>query len=305
MPDRSLRTRPRLKQQDQRLVAQRARRVKTNHLSKKYFSQPAVSALTLGPALCKVTKMHRNVGRLGLCSEVAMATKCKPLRTNFHCQLPFKRPILEFTNTPGRFFSMMYHCLAGEIQVNTSDFSVRTGNTLGEAQAKYNIFGGVTSVTMHPDRLAFDFPNLIPNDFPLVRQIIEAAHDAFPKEFAELDYERAEMQTHEHLDVMHETKVQELLAPYEIKSVSAVFGKGRVVQLPAAKSELISEDQRWQCTCTIERSLLKPTAVFVALMTSLRKLTPQGPFIEKAELARQVSRSCLAVFGLEVDDAAT
>jgi hypothetical protein len=200
---------------------------------------------------------------------------------------------------------MMYDCLAGKIQVNTSDFSVRTGNTLGEAQAKYNILGGVTSVTIHPDRLAFDFPNLVPNDFPLVRQIIEAAHDAFPKVFAELDYERAEMQTYEHLDVMHATKVQELLAPYEMKSVLAVFGKGRVVQWPAAKSELISEDQRWQCTCTIERSLLKPTAVFVALVTSLRKLTPQGPFIEKAELARQVSQSCLAVFGLEVDDAAT
>jgi hypothetical protein len=97
--------------------------------------------------------------------------------------------------------------------------------------------------------------------------------------------------------------VKELLAPYEIKSVAAVFGKGRVVQWPAAKSELISEDQRWQCTCTIERSLLKPTAVFVALATSLRKLTPGGPFSQKAELAREVWRSCLAVFGLEIDDA--
>jgi hypothetical protein len=200
---------------------------------------------------------------------------------------------------------MMYDCLAGKIQVNTSEFSYRGGTTLGELLAKYSIFGGATSITIYTDRLAFDFPNLLPNDFPVVMQIIEAAHDAFPHAFPELNYERADIQAHEHLDVMHETKVQELLAPYEIKSVSAVFGEGRVVQRPAAKSELISEDQRWQCTCTIERSLLKPTAVFVALVTSLRKLTPKSPFYEKAELAREVSRSCLAVFGLEVDDAAT
>jgi hypothetical protein len=232
-----------------------------------------------------------------------MATKCKPLRTNFHCQLPFKRPILEFTNAPARFFSMIYDCLAGKIQVNASDFSAHHGNMLGDVLARYNIFGGVTSVTILADRLAFDFPNLLPNDFLVAIQIIEAAHDAFPKAFPELDYERADVQTHEHLDVMHETKVKELLAPYEIKSVAAVFGKGRVVQWPAAKSELISEDQRWQCTCTIERSLLKPTAVFVALATSLRKLTPGGPFSQKAELAREVWRSCLAVFGLEIDDA--
>jgi hypothetical protein len=234
-----------------------------------------------------------------------MATKSKLLRTNFHCQLPFKRPMLEFANTPARFFSMMYDCLAGKIQVNVSEFSARSGNTLGEVQAKYNIFGGVTSVTMHPERLAFDFPNLVPNELPVMTQIIEATHDAFPKVFPELDYERADIQTYEHLDVMHATKVQELLALYEIKSVSAVFGKGRVIQWPAAKSELISEDQRWQCTCTIERSMLQPTAVFVALVTSLRKLTPQGPFVEKAALAREVSRSCLALFGLEIDDAAT
>jgi hypothetical protein len=234
-----------------------------------------------------------------------MAIKSKSLRTNVHCQLPFKRPILEFGNTPGRFFSMMYDCLAGKIQVNTSDFSVRTGNTLGEVQAKYNVFGGITSVSMHADRLVFDFPNLVPNDFPVVRQIIEATHDAFPKVFAELDYERADIQSSEHLEVMHETNVQELLARYEMKSVSAVFGKGRVVQWPAAKFELISEDQRWQCTCTIERSLLKATAVFVALVISLRKLTSQSPFVEKATLVQEVSRSCLAVFGLETDDVAT
>jgi hypothetical protein len=200
---------------------------------------------------------------------------------------------------------MMYDCLAGKIQVNASEFLYRGGTTLGELLAKYSIFGGATSITIHTDRLAFDFPNLLPNDFPVVMQIIEAAHDAFPHAFSELNYERADIETHEHLDVMHEAKVQELLAPYEIKSVSAVFGEGRVVQRPAAKFELISEDQRWQCTCTIERSLLKPTAVFVALATSLRKLTPKSPFYEKAGLAREVSRSCLAVFGLEVDDAAT
>ena len=39
---------------------------------------------------------------------------------------------------------MMYDCLAGKILVNASDFSVRVGNTLGEAQAKYSIYGGIT-----------------------------------------------------------------------------------------------------------------------------------------------------------------
>jgi len=73
-----------------------------------------------------------------------MAMKSRRLRSNFHCQVPFKRPILDFSSTPSRFFSMMYDCLAGKILVNASDFSVRVGNTLGEAQAKYSIYGGIT-----------------------------------------------------------------------------------------------------------------------------------------------------------------
>jgi hypothetical protein len=232
-----------------------------------------------------------------------MAIKCKALRINFHCQLPFKRPILEVASAPGRFYSMVYDCLLGKIQVNTSDFSVSVGNTLSEIHWKYKIFGGITSVTMSPDRLAFDFPNLSPSDVPVVGQIIEAVHDVFPKAFSELDYDRADLQYYAHLEPMHGANAQELLSSYEMNSVSTIFGEGQVIQKPAAKFELISKDQRWLCTGSIERSILQPTAVFVALMISLRKLTPQVPLAEKAALAQQLLRSCLAVFGLEEDDA--
>jgi hypothetical protein len=65
--------------------------------------------------------------------EAAMAVKFKSLRTNFHCQLPFKRPLLVFSNAADRFFSMMYDCLAGKIPVRASEFSGRVGLNLGEA----------------------------------------------------------------------------------------------------------------------------------------------------------------------------
>src|SRR5262249_5019189 len=155
---------------------------------------------------------------------------------------------------------------------------------------------------LHADRLVFDFPNLAPTDLPIVRQILVAVHDAFPKAFLELDYERAEVQSYEHLDLMDEAKVRELLSAYEMQSVSRVFGEGRVIQRPAAKVELLSEDQRWQATCSIERSLLRPSAVFFVMLISLRKLSPQSPYEEKATLAREVSKSCQAVFGIEVED---
>jgi hypothetical protein len=129
-----------------------------------------------------------------------MAIKVKTLRTNLHLWFPFKRPVLDFNNIPGRFFSMIFDCLAGKIQVSTTDFSVRGGNALSELHSKYNVYGGISSVTMYSDRLAFDFPNLAPNDLPVVRQIIEAVHNAFPDVFSELDYDRVELNSHEHLE---------------------------------------------------------------------------------------------------------
>jgi hypothetical protein len=229
-----------------------------------------------------------------------MAIPYETLRTNFHCQLPFKRPVLEFTTVPSRFFSMIFDCLDGKIPVNAAEFSAaRAGISLSEVHWKYNVYGGPASVTLHLDRLAFDFPILAPSDIHVVRQILEAVHDSFPMAFPELYYERVEIQAFEHLDVAQETSVAELLSPYEMKSVPVVFGARRVIQRPAAKFELVSEDPSWQCTCSVERSLLKSTAVFVALTISLRQLTPQVPYKEKAALVQTVADSCLAVLGLE------
>ena len=105
------------------------------------------------------------------------------------------------------------------------------------------------------------------------------------------------MQQYEHLELFDERHVEAVLAPFEIKSAREMLAKAGVVQRPAAKFELIAEDQRWQSNCTAERSLMKPSAIFVVLLSSLRNLSPQVPFAEKSAFGSAVVRNCLACSG--------
>jgi hypothetical protein len=133
-------------------------------------------------------------------SETAVSTfKYKSLRETLRIEAIFSRPILEWERTSARFYSMIYEALAAKIPVNVGDFSVQPGTILSEVRARYGIYGGATSVTLHANKIVFDFPSLIPSDMPIVREVLSSVHDAFPKAFPELDYKTMEVQSYEHL----------------------------------------------------------------------------------------------------------
>jgi hypothetical protein len=68
---------------------------------------------------------------------------------------------------------------------------------------------------------------------------------------------------------------------------------------PAVKFRVISQDQKWQCDFSAERSALSATAAFTALTVFLKEVRPQIPFVEKHKLMRAAADVCFAVVGLE------
>jgi hypothetical protein len=72
-----------------------------------------------------------------------------------------------------------------------------------------------------------------------------------------------------------------------------------VVVHPGAKFRAISQEQKWECDFSAERSTLSATAVFTALNVMLRDVEPTSPFIEKFNALKVAANSCFAVVGLE------
>jgi hypothetical protein len=222
------------------------------------------------------------------------------LRTNLHYQLPFRRPIFDFSNFGAAFFSMIRDGLVGKYVVNASDFSLRSGNNLGEFQYKYNLFGGAASVTLTAEKLLFDFPNVTPVDGPVIMSVIQTIHDAFPVTFPNLGYDNVEAQAYSHYDVGDVAAVDKLLSRFLLPDVEKRPELGGVIQRPFGRLELTAEDQSWQCSTSIERSLLASTAVFVGSSLIMRKMNENVPFADKIAMGQKITSACLGVLGLEL-----
>jgi hypothetical protein len=233
-----------------------------------------------------------------------MVFKFKPVRTGTRADVFFARPILEWEHVHSRFFAMVYDALAGKTNPSAAEFSIHVSTVLGEAGARYRLFGGATSVSIQADRLTFDFPNLVPADYPLVYDVIAAIHDAFPKRFPELQYERAEIQSLEHLDLVENGALERFLRNYEIATTDTSFPSPAVMQ-PGLKFTVVAQDQSWQCALVAERSLLIATGLFVLLNTTIRGLSNLPSYSDKMTRITAVTNSMRTLIGLEHVDAAS
>lgn len=228
--------------------------------------------------------------------------KFKSLRDNLHVQLIFSKPIFEWHQISARFFEMIHESLSSKFPLSPTDFSLQTSALLSEVRAKYNIFGGASSITLYSDRLAIDLPNLVPNEYPVAWDILASIHDGFVSSFSELNYDRVEAQSYEHLDLSREDFVTELLGRHRVAEVDSAFVSTPIVNQPAVRFSVVAQDQKWQCGIMAERSLISATAIFVSLTISLRKVDRSLSFLEKATLAQYLTKSCLSALGLEHED---
>jgi hypothetical protein len=227
----------------------------------------------------------------------------KPVWTALHVQLVLKQPIMEWQHVPSRFFKLIYEELAGTLPISSKEFSAVPANQLSEVRAKYAVYGGASSVSLGADALQFDFPSLVAADQPVVQNILSRIHDAFPREFHELSYDKVSLQSHRHLEFVNaKDSPADYLSQFAPPKTTTEL-KSVVVQ-PGAKFELISEDQTWTCSVGAERSIPNARAVFVALNVTMNRVDPSTAYQEKAQVVLTIADMCHKLLGLEVMDAA-
>ena len=224
--------------------------------------------------------------------------KYRTLRASARIEVLFSRPILDWTGVPGRFNVMVYDALSGKVVVNAAELAVYGSAVLGEVYAKYSIYGGATSVALYADKLAFDFPNLVPSDYTVVAQVVSSIHDGFPIAFPELSYSRMSVNSYEHVDLGEAGLVDAFLNRFRIPDAEMSFQSAVVVH-PGVRFRAISQDRKWECDFSVERSAMSATGVFSALTVKLNNLDPALSFVEKFKAMRTAATSCYAAVGLE------
>ena len=221
------------------------------------------------------------------------------LRRSFHVQYYFKKPTFRWPEMAARFFEMLSGAFgSSDFNLQTAELTTNASQNFSELRARYSVFGGATSVSLLPDRIAFDFPGLSAVDLPLVRQILEIVHDEFIKAFSEVTFGRLEVQDFAHLDLGKQEAVSTVLEKYRLSELGIVFGDSIVVT-PSARFSIASNDGSWRAVAMLEPSQQTTTALFSSLSVTLLKVPPALPYHEKAGLVQSIIERCLKALHLE------
>jgi hypothetical protein len=234
-----------------------------------------------------------------------MVIKVRAVWTALNVSLALTRPLFgEWQRIPVLFFEMIHDALSGLIPVKSSEFSVIASAQLSELRARYAVYGGRSTVAIGPDALVFDFPGLTPTDTPVVQQILARVHDAFVQVFPEAKYDTINVQRHQHLEFIEQSvSPSEYLMQFAFPNAPKTLGEA-VVLRPAGKCEIVAQDQSWQCSLAVERSLPNARAVFVSIIYSMMKVDPSSSYVAKLERAQNIVKCCHQLLGLEEIDVA-
>lgn len=228
--------------------------------------------------------------------------KLRPLRFMENYQLSFDRPIFDWTGVMPNFFNLIFKRVGARIPVSVNEFSAYTSVKLSEVYARYNVYGGPSSVSLFADKLAIDFPNLVPGDIPLVGELLKIIHDGFAAEFTQVSYGRVDIQSGAHLEVLPPDTVKDFLARYQFKSVEDTFREAGAVTEPGVKFAAKSFSPQWSYSLMAEQSLLNAAAVYAYASISLTDAKTVPTFEEKNRLAASITGLTLKAFGAEQVD---
>jgi hypothetical protein len=228
--------------------------------------------------------------------------KYRPLQATHRTDLYFDRPIFDWTGVIPKFFGMIFTAVGAQIPINAKEFSVIMPTNVGEVQGRYNVYGGPSSFSIFADKVAADFPVLTPADFPLVKALLKAVHDAFAVEFPNFAVSRVETISSEHIEILPPHTVKEFLARHQTLKLEQSFGLVEAIIEPAIKFTVKGAAQPWRFTVMYEQSLLHAAALFVSESLTVNDANKLPTFEDKVALGIRVEQLTLKALGLERAD---
>jgi hypothetical protein len=225
-------------------------------------------------------------------------------RGNLSVSLPFVRPLMQQPQTLApTFFELIYGALVPDYPVTVAELSAGAGNKLNDIFARFNLYGGPNATTLYTDRLAFDFVNLIPTDYPIVYDLMRRVHDAVPSVFPNAEFDRVEATSLIQFEAQPPGDAREYLSHFQpMGSLEAFKEIGEFICEPVARFNLIGTDQTWRCKFGVEKSLPLANGVFVDLNMVLNRQPKTVPFSEKLELTSRIGTAVRAVLDLELSE---
>lgn len=223
--------------------------------------------------------------------------KIRSSKVAVHVNFDYSPPIFEWQNVSSRFFEMIESALAPILGAsNLNNFLTQPSNSVGDVAARYNIFGGPSSVTLRANQLSVEFPNLLPSDTNLVIEIVRAVYSGFCEKFSERNCSVIRISLHEHAEVI-DGNIQEYLSRYSKPFENSKLNEHEFETQPTGRIYVNSNDGNWSALCMVEKSEILENSLFLQLELTL-KLNEDDTFDTILNNFNHCLNSCVSILNL-------
>ena len=211
----------------------------------------------------------------------------------------FSPPLFEWQGVAARFFEMVHSALTPNINISPRDFSAHAGNNLSDVWAKYNFFGGASSVVLSSEKLSIEFPNIASTEYEMILRLIGQIDASFPVKFPDRKFSTIQAVVYEHAHISSDRTPAEYMHRYSMPEVGNICRDIGAVQIPSARFSIVGNDGTWRASCLVEPSDYIPSALFLHFDIALLKLGLNETFDGKLGRINHISGACMTALELE------
>ncbi len=206
----------------------------------------------------------------------------KPEREDLLIHFTLVPFITQWASTQERFMTAITRELGDLLSVRPQDFYTNPSIGLGEVWCKYRIFGGASTIVLHPDALRLDFKSVNENDQLTIIEIIRRSASMLQQDIGGYAQCYVSLTSNRHVRAVGDGSADRFLDQFALqKTADMVKTDSNLEYSPTAKVILSNEKEGdWSVHRLVEKSGPLPDGLFVYTLIFI-------PSFELAEFDKQ------------------
>ena len=188
----------------------------------------------------------------------------KPEREDLLIHFTLAPFISDWASTQTRFIAAIAREFGDLLSVRPQDFYTNPSVGLGEVWCKYKIFGGASTIVLHPDALRLDFKSVNENDRLTIIEIIRRSVSVLQQDIGSYARCYVSLTSNRHVETVGDGSVDRYLNQFVLKQTAdMVKTDSNIEYSPTVKVILSDKGGDWSAHRLVEKSGPLPDGLFV------------------------------------------
>ena len=206
----------------------------------------------------------------------------KPKQEDLSIHFTLAPFITQWASTQERFMTAIARELGDLLSVRPQDFYINPSVGLGEVWCKYKIFGGASTIVLHPDALRLDFKSVNENDRPTIIEIIRWSVSVLQQDIGSYTRCYVSLTSNRHVETVGDGSVDRYLNQFALQQATDIVKTDSDLEYrPAAEVILSHKGGDWSVHRLVGKSGSLPDGLFINTLIFI-------PSFDLAELDKQV-----------------